>query len=374
MNMPASWSRTTLRQVADIKLGKMLDAAKNKGQPVPYLRNTNVRWGSFNLADLFHMRMTTEELETYAIKDGDILVCEGGEPGRAAVWRSGPTELKFQKALHRARACDGISPEFLAHYLRHICATGEIEGKFTGTTIKHLPLASISDLPLPLAPTSEQQRIVAKIGSLSAKSRRAREQLDHVPRLVEQYKQAILVAALRGELTQDWRSKQVDVESAQTLIERTEEPSQSRGGREATTDVRPGVAGLSVNYPGTEPPAGWAWVSLRRIARQETGSHSEPQASRILGRRNSLDRNTGCRQPSRSGHSSHATNCFGVRIGKFIGAVVGRRNRMPVADGIRRLRDHDGPADGDKPRLCNMDVLARACAKVPHVCAHGGRR
>jgi restriction endonuclease S subunit len=137
--------------------------------------------------------------------------------------------------------------------------------------IPGLSKADILDHTVEFPPPGEQRRIADKFDKLSIRARRARDQLDHVPRLVEKYKQAILAAALRGELTREWRSKQVEVESAQRLIEKTEEPSQSRGGREATTDVKPGVAGLSVNDPGSEPPTGWAWVSLRRIARQETG-------------------------------------------------------------------------------------------------------
>jgi type I restriction enzyme, S subunit len=131
-----------------------------------------------------------------------------------------------------------------------------------------------------LAPLNEQQRIAIKIESLSTKSNRARDQLDRIPRLVETYKQAILAAAFRGELTKEWRASHTDVEPVRNLLERTPAPSQSKGGREATTDVKPGIAGLSINDPGTQPPDRWAWVSLRRIARQETGhtpSRSHPE-------------------------------------------------------------------------------------------------
>jgi type I restriction enzyme S subunit len=117
-----------------------------------------------------------------------------------------------------------------------------------------------------MPPTREQERIVAKIDSLSANSTRARNHLDHIPRLVERFKQSILAAAFRGDLTREWRAKQAAVESAHDLIKRTEEPSQSRGGREATTDIKPGIAGLSVNDPGTEPPAICVCVLLRRVA------------------------------------------------------------------------------------------------------------
>ena len=193
--VPVGWSYATIKDIADIQLGKMLDAAKNKGAPVPYLRNINVRWGSFDLSDLSEMRMTPDEQGSYSIQDGDVLICEGGEPGRAAVWCSGPTSIKFQKALHRARTYSGVAPKLVASYMRHIAREGLLEGRLTGTTIKHLPLAALREVPILLPPSREQQRIVAKIDSVSAKSARARENLDHLPRLVEKYKQAILAAA-----------------------------------------------------------------------------------------------------------------------------------------------------------------------------------
>jgi type I restriction enzyme, S subunit len=80
-----------------------------------------------------------------------------------------------------------------------------------------------------------------------------------------------LEAAFRGDLTRDWRKGRGPNETASELIERTPEPQQPRGGREATDTVIPGVAALSVNVPDREPPEGWIWVSLRRVARQETG-------------------------------------------------------------------------------------------------------
>jgi type I restriction enzyme S subunit len=144
---------------------------------------------------------------------------------------------------------------------------------------RRVPADFLKKTKAPLPPLPEQRRIVAKIDSLTAKSRRACDHLGHIPRLVDKYKQAILAAAFRGVLTREWREAQSSNETADQLISRTNEPPQSRGGREATTNVKAGVAGLSVNDPGTAPPSGWSWVSLRRIARQETGhtpSRSRP--------------------------------------------------------------------------------------------------
>ncbi|MGQ0639962.1 MAG: hypothetical protein ACT4P6_04185 [Gemmatimonadaceae bacterium] len=78
-------------------LGKMLDVRKNKGRPQPYLRNPNVRWFEVDLSDMRLMRFEDHEKERYGLKKGDVLVCEGGEAGRAAIWDGRVPDMKFQK-------------------------------------------------------------------------------------------------------------------------------------------------------------------------------------------------------------------------------------------------------------------------------------
>ena len=90
-------------EITESCLGKMLDAKKNKGEYQPYLANINVRWGSFDLEKLSLMRFEKDEEERYGIKYGDLIMCEGGEPGRCAIWRDELPNMKIQKALHRIR-------------------------------------------------------------------------------------------------------------------------------------------------------------------------------------------------------------------------------------------------------------------------------
>jgi type I restriction enzyme S subunit len=79
----------------------MLDKAKNKGESTLYLRNVNVRWFGFDLNSIFEIKASAIEKQKFEIRNGDLLICEGGEPGRAAVWQGGKTEIIFQKAIHR---------------------------------------------------------------------------------------------------------------------------------------------------------------------------------------------------------------------------------------------------------------------------------
>lgn len=91
-----------------------------------------------------------------------------------------------------------LSPEYVRHYL--LGSVDYAESKASGTTFKELSGSRAAELAVPVPPLPEQRRIVAKIDSLTGKTRRARDHLDHIPRLVEKYKQAVLAAAFRGEL------------------------------------------------------------------------------------------------------------------------------------------------------------------------------
>ncbi|GAB2587280.1 restriction endonuclease subunit S [Microlunatus antarcticus] len=84
-----------LGDVCQTTLGKMLDAKRANGIATPYLRNINVRWRSFDLSDVKSVQLTPAETDRLRIVDGDILVCEGGEPGRCAVWDGGSKQIAF---------------------------------------------------------------------------------------------------------------------------------------------------------------------------------------------------------------------------------------------------------------------------------------
>ncbi len=201
MTLPIGWARSTISAFADTKLGKMLDAAKNKGESVPYLRNINVRWGAFDLSDLLEMRASPTELSDLEIRNGDIFICEGGEPGRCAVWHQGKRKLIFQKALHRVRVLDEIQPDYVANYIRHFAVKHKFSEFLTGTTIKHLPQVALQRIAVELPPAAEQRRIVAKLDALFARLARARAELDRVPTLADRIREAVLGQAYSGALT-----------------------------------------------------------------------------------------------------------------------------------------------------------------------------
>ena len=165
----------------------------------------------------------------------------------------------------------GVLPEWIAWFLRHEALHDGLTDHFTGTTIKHLPAQALAALRPPVPPLAEQRRIVARIGALFARTRRARADLERIAPLSDRHRLAHLRAAVTGQLTEAWRQARPATEDVRTALRRVSPPEQGRGGREATNSVTPGMAALSVNDPGTAAPTGWAWTPLLRVARQETG-------------------------------------------------------------------------------------------------------
>lgn len=165
-NLPKGWVQIAMGDIVDTRLGKMLDKQKNKGEFFHYLRNTNVQWLRFDLTDVKKMRFESNELEEYEVRVGDLLICEGGEPGRCAVWDGQIERVFFQKALHRVRPLAHISPWFILYRILADAKSGYLEKHFTGATIKHLTGQELARYSFPLPPLKEQKRIVAKLDQL----------------------------------------------------------------------------------------------------------------------------------------------------------------------------------------------------------------
>ena len=153
------WEKMKLGNVTDCCLGKMLDQNKNKGDYQPYLANVNVRWGEFDLEDLPLMKFEESEQERYELKYGDLVICEGGEPGRCAIWKEQIPNMKIQKALHRVRVHDCLDYRYLFYWFLLAGKTGELDQYFTGATIKHMPGQKLKEVVIDKPPLEIQHRI-----------------------------------------------------------------------------------------------------------------------------------------------------------------------------------------------------------------------
>jgi type I restriction enzyme S subunit len=170
-------------EICETRLGKMLDQKRQTGfHRRRYLRNANVRWFSFELSDLSEMDFNPGDRETYALRPGDLLICEGGEPGRAAVWSGEVKDCYYQKALHRARPKVGVAKsEFLAWFLWFASKGGGLKDHVTVATIAHLTKEKLDKLPVPLPDIREQEefaRRIAKLDVLRGTQNAAADQLN----------------------------------------------------------------------------------------------------------------------------------------------------------------------------------------------------
>ena len=183
--IPDDWDVSTVGREFEIKLGKMLDGERNTGVPKPYLGNKAVQWGRINLDDLPTVPMTRADIYSYRLREGDLLVCEGGEVGRAAIWHGPIDECYYQKAIHRLRALHGFEPSLMVGLLRRWADSGRLANYVTKTSIAHLPREKFLAITMPVPPQAEQRLIsqvlcdldalVAQLDGLIAKKRNIKQ-------------------------------------------------------------------------------------------------------------------------------------------------------------------------------------------------------
>ncbi len=162
------WKKVKLGECCETELGKTLDSGRNTGKYRPYLCALNVLWGKIDLSTIKQMRIEESEKERYLVKRGDLLVCEGGEIGRCAIWNS-DEEIYYQNALHRVRFKEEYDAMFFMYLLGYYNDLNLIEQYGKGLTIKHLNQTSFRAIPVFIPDLTEQRRIAEILSSVDAK-------------------------------------------------------------------------------------------------------------------------------------------------------------------------------------------------------------
>ena len=193
--IPDDWDVTTVGAEFHIQLGKMLDTEKNVGVPKPFLGNRSVQWGYFDLADIGQIRLTPADIQRFRLRKGDLLVCEGGEVGRAAIWNQAVDECYFQKALHRLRPKGGYNVALMVSLLQRLANTGALQNYVTQTSIAHLPKDKFETVPIPSIPLVEQKPIADALSDADALI----ESLDQLIAKKRQIKQGAMQELLIGK-------------------------------------------------------------------------------------------------------------------------------------------------------------------------------
>lgn len=195
--LPATWEEVTLGTVAEFIMGQAPPGSESNfdGSGTPF-----VKAGEFGAERPIIREWTTKPLKFAC--ESDILICVVGAT-------CGKVNLGADCAIGRSVAAirpnANVDHRYLYSYLKTM--VGHLRHGATGSAQGAISRETLSEIKLPFSPLAEQHRIVGKIGSLFGKSKRARDDLDHIPRLVDKYKQALLTAAFGGRLTRRWRLK-----------------------------------------------------------------------------------------------------------------------------------------------------------------------
>ena len=200
--MSEAWTWRPLGDLFEIGAGKTMSAAARNGvDKTPFLRTSNVLWDEIDLSSVDEMSIPEHELPAKLLRRGDLLVCEGGEIGRAAIWNGEVETMSFQNHLHRLRPIDpDVESHFYVFFLQSaFTQLGIFEGAGNKTTIPNLSRSQLAGLDVPQPPLGEQQAI-------SAALRRVRDAIraqGQIVAVAEDLKRAamrtLFTCGLRGE-------------------------------------------------------------------------------------------------------------------------------------------------------------------------------
>jgi type I restriction enzyme S subunit len=162
MNQKSSdWNREFVADLFEVQLGKMLNHKATIGSDhQPYLGNFNVQWGRLDLVHVNTMHFSYKERKKFELQKNDLLVCEGGEVGRCAIWNEEITPCYYQKALHRLRPkSNTILTGYMLYYMQHIAGSKVLSDLTSQSSIAHLTREKLLGLPVLVPPLLEQQKI-----------------------------------------------------------------------------------------------------------------------------------------------------------------------------------------------------------------------
>lgn len=199
--VPAHWKLPPLYARYVCVLGKMLDAKRITGEHLlPYVRNVDVQWDSVSVVDLPEMDIEPDELERFTIRPNDLLICEGGEVGRTAIWRGELAQCAFQKAIHRLHPhSTDEEPRFLYYCMRFAASTDIFIADGNPNTIPHLTGEKLRLYRFPTPPLSEQRAIAAFLDRETAKIDALVEKKRRLIKLLKEKRAALISHAIGGQ-------------------------------------------------------------------------------------------------------------------------------------------------------------------------------
>ena len=274
-DIPKSWKWVHLNQIAVSGLGKTLDKAKNTGELCPYLCSINVYWEGISLDSLKKARFSEEDKEKYLLKKGDLLICEGGDVGRTAIWDLN-IEMYYQNALHRVRFYANLIPKFYKFVLECYKGIGIIDEYSKGMTIKHLVQNSLYSMIFPLPPLAEQKRIVAKIEELLPLVDRYEQAWQRLEVLNSRFpvdmQKSVLNLAIQGKLV----PQRPEEGTGEDLFRQIQAEKQAliKAGKIKKEKPLPEITEDEIPF---DIPESWKWVRISDVIDVRDGTHDTPK-------------------------------------------------------------------------------------------------
>ncbi len=192
------WPKLRVDEIAATRLGKMPDSGRVAGENrKPYLRNANVHWMRCELQSLAEMDFTEAEQSEFAVQPGDVMVCEGGQPGRCAIWQGQIEEVYFHKGLHRVTLDPAVMvPEVFVHTMKFLVEGGHLADSFSSASVAHLTSEKLRAIELAVPPIHLQAEYVASSRAVEALTGQNAAHLDRLDELFA----SLQHLAFRGEL------------------------------------------------------------------------------------------------------------------------------------------------------------------------------
>jgi type I restriction enzyme S subunit len=201
--VPVHWAVSAVGHRYEVRLGKMLDEKRVTREHLgPYLRNTDVQWESINIEELPEMDFEPSEYDRYSLRQGDLLVCEGGEVGRSAIWESQLSFCFYQKALHRLRPYNQRSDDcrFQLYVMRMACSMGVFEASSGKATINHLPAESFRRYRFAYPPLDEQIAICEHLSQVCSQMNELEAEAQSLVSTLQERRSALISAAVTGQI------------------------------------------------------------------------------------------------------------------------------------------------------------------------------
>lgn len=285
--IPSKWVWCNLGMLFSHNTGKALNASKTDGVSLTYITTSNVYWNSFELDNLKIMPFTDSEIEKCTVKKGDLLVCEGGDIGRAAIWQF-ENEIRIQNHLHRLRPYDRIYTKFYYYIMYLYKANGRINGN--GIGLQGLSSNALHNIIVPVPPVEEQKRIVDNIDSVLSLIEQIESHKQSLSSQIDNIKSKILDLAIHGKLVpQDPNDEPASVLLERIRAEKEELIKQGKIKRDKKESVifkgddnsyyekiGDSVACIDAELP-FEIPDSWCWARLSSFTEVIMGSSPRSQ-------------------------------------------------------------------------------------------------